>query len=318
MALAPEDRQAIGKEFVDSFKRLQLPKIREFSPTGNTNTDTVSLRKWIDRFEYLCNAMGIVEAQAKKTALSLVCGEFLSDIDFSINDVVADGDVYQRVVKKFLRRFNCENIKILSRLDFQQLKQKPNQTFAAFHMELRSSVKYCEFGAEEDAMILQQLQLGTNNKKIREEFYRKLPQTPNAFLELGNVIDRATTMTEYQQDQQAASVNKLFKRHPQAPNRGKCGFCGNQPHQRDKCPAKDKECRTCSKMGHFASVCRSGSGKNRHQGRKPFNRGNGSKPRYGHKKRYAKKLTDDDDNENAKADQDDYGLVGQLTSQLLL
>lgn len=31
--------------------------------------------------------------------------------------------------------------------------------------------------------------------------------------------------------------------------------CG-RVHKRDQCPAKDKECNKCHKIGHFASKCR--------------------------------------------------------------
>ena len=37
-----------------------------------------------------------------------------------------------------------------------------------------------------------------------------------------------------------------------------CGRCGKAPaHSRGDCPAKDAECRKCSKKGHCAAVCRS-------------------------------------------------------------
>lgn len=38
-------------------------------------------------------------------------------------------------------------------------------------------------------------------------------------------------------------------------DRRKCGRCG-RTHKRDQCPAKDKECNKCHKIGHFAAQCR--------------------------------------------------------------
>lgn len=35
----------------------------------------------------------------------------------------------------------------------------------------------------------------------------------------------------------------------------KCGRC-RCTHKRDQCPAKDKECNKCHKIGHFAAKCR--------------------------------------------------------------
>ena len=37
----------------------------------------------------------------------------------------------------------------------------------------------------------------------------------------------------------------------------KCFFCGNQRHNRLRCPARNSICKNCKKKGHFACVCRS-------------------------------------------------------------
>ena len=36
-----------------------------------------------------------------------------------------------------------------------------------------------------------------------------------------------------------------------------CFFCGGLFHNRDRCPAKDIQCFSCDKIGHFSRVCRS-------------------------------------------------------------
>ena len=36
-----------------------------------------------------------------------------------------------------------------------------------------------------------------------------------------------------------------------------CFFCGGLVHNRDRCPAKDIQCFSCGKIGHFSRVCRS-------------------------------------------------------------
>ena len=41
--------------------------------------------------------------------------------------------------------------------------------------------------------------------------------------------------------------------------KAKCNFCGLKSHPRTKCPAKRDTCHKCSKLGHWASVCRSSS-----------------------------------------------------------
>ncbi len=42
---------------------------------------------------------------------------------------------------------------------------------------------------------------------------------------------------------------------------GHCGWCGGHSHARDYCPAKDRRCHNCDKVGHFSKVCRFGKPK---------------------------------------------------------
>ena len=42
-----------------------------------------------------------------------------------------------------------------------------------------------------------------------------------------------------------------------AGNSEKCFFCGYERHPRARCPARDKSCILCSKVGNFATVCNS-------------------------------------------------------------
>ena len=45
----------------------------------------------------------------------------------------------------------------------------------------------------------------------------------------------------------------------------KCSYCGNKKHSRRSCPARYIECYRCSKLGHFANVCRSNGSVRRQQ-----------------------------------------------------
>ena len=35
-----------------------------------------------------------------------------------------------------------------------------------------------------------------------------------------------------------------------------CPNCRGQPHDRNTCPARDKQCNKCKKLGHYDQVCR--------------------------------------------------------------
>lgn len=308
----------IGREVADRFRKLQTPPIHAFKATGDPTKDAKLINRYLERFEYLCKAMHITTPEAKKTALSMVCGDFLSEVDTSIADKNDDGDEYEKIRKKFLRRFNALDIELISRTDFRLIMQKPGQSFYAYYTELKTEAKYCKFGDNENNNILQQMLVGTNNDKIRKEFYLKVPKTAEEFLESGNAIDRSNDLTKHQKEQQSTrsgNVNKLsYRRHPQAPKNQKCGYCGGaqQHSSRDQCPAFNKDCRKCSRRGHFASVCRSGKGK-------PMqSKSNSFQKRKFQKRKFTKKIDQGEADEIEVEDQTESGLVSQIHSQLLL
>ena len=35
-----------------------------------------------------------------------------------------------------------------------------------------------------------------------------------------------------------------------------CNRCGGKPHSSKPCPALNKKCKTCEKVGHFSKMCR--------------------------------------------------------------
>ena len=57
----------------------------------------------------------------------------------------------------------------------------------------------------------------------------------------------------------SANYDKHSSNTPQSTKKDACYFCGNNRHPRSNCPARDSECRNCSRKGHWAKVCKSSS-----------------------------------------------------------
>ena len=53
----------------------------------------------------------------------------------------------------------------------------------------------------------------------------------------------------------------LWSTRPTTQSSKDCGWCGGQPHPQERCPAREKLCRNCSKKGHSANVCQFGDRK---------------------------------------------------------
>ena len=116
-------------------------------------------------------------------------------------------------------------------------------------------------------------------KALREDFDLSSPMKAGRALELSKI--QAKELENLHQTVNAvkcnrkelqhiskgnSAINKIAKSHalatshtiaatPEKKN-GKCRNCsGPYPHK-DSCPAKNKECKSCGKLNHFARVCR--------------------------------------------------------------
>ena len=143
-----------------------------------------------------------------------------------------------------------------------------------FISALRELVKTCDFGEMTDEMIRDQVVEKTNSTKIRERLLMEKELTLQKTQEMGRRIEKAIqeakTLTEG--NLQTEKVNKIAKtyrrppkseatstRHqPATSSNTSCYRCGSQAHLANdrECPAKQQECHTCHKIGHFSTVCR--------------------------------------------------------------
>ena len=49
---------------------------------------------------------------------------------------------------------------------------------------------------------------------------------------------------------------KKYNYKPTKNSQTTCYRCGNKPHSKEQCPAKNAKCHKCSNVGHFAKLCR--------------------------------------------------------------
>ena len=151
---------------------------------------------------------------------------------------------------------------IHERFVFNSISQAPHEPFDVFYSKLREHAKRCQYNAMTEDLIRDRIVLGVAEDSTR----KKLIAYGNALN-----VDAAVRICRSQEvadnamkdlcsaSSSAKSVD-VVTRHTNSKQFSasrKCGWCGNVFHSRDKCPARDVECRKCFKKGHFGKVCRS-------------------------------------------------------------
>lgn len=164
---------------------------------------------------------------------------------------------------------------------FHLRKQRQDETIEAYIAQLRQLAKPCNFGDAQlqDRLIRDQVVVGVREESLREKFLEDKNLTLSRCLDIGRAYESSRTQSHSMSQNEVIEVNRLqrgksykqgrsqgqgpgskgkFQRKEigQHPSGTKCQKCGRGPHDKQNCPAKDAECFTCKKMGHFSTVCR--------------------------------------------------------------
>ena len=75
----------------------------------------------------------------------------------------------------------------------------------------------------------------------------------------GREVSRVSAYKQDKRQQQQKEAGTRGRSQSRDRDTGKkCNYCGRSAHaSRDDCPARNSECRTCHKKGHWDKVCRS-------------------------------------------------------------
>lgn len=181
---------------------------------------------------------------------------------------------YDIVINKFHEHFVPKRNVIHERACFHRRSQKPDESVEAFIRSLYELAQYCEFGANKDEHIRDRLVIGISDTDVSE----KLQLEPDLSLEKAIQIARQNEQIKQQnvglradcsvdamgqgQRRRQFSGRDGGKDRPQwakRDDRGEfaCLRCNGRHGNARPCPAKNRRCRKCNKMGHFEAVCQS-------------------------------------------------------------
>lgn len=159
-------------------------------------------------------------------------------------------------------------------------KQQVGETIDQFLQTLRNLSKDCKFGAvsaseHEEQAIRDAFISGLMTPAIRQRLLESHE------LQLDDAVRTARSLEMAQQNAASYASPSLVAQASVQPSESKtsitiepteecaasrsrppspparCQFCGRENHPRFKCPARNLDCLSCGKKGHFSNVCRS-------------------------------------------------------------
>jgi hypothetical protein len=258
-------------------------------PTFECNRDqaTVGARwtRWKRAFELYLTAKNITGGAKKLATLLYLGGMDLQEIHDSLNN---DDNDYDGAITKLNEHFAAMKHVPHERHLFRKIKQESDEAIDHFVVKLRTHAKGCEFGAQVEDFIRDQVIDGCKMPELREKLLRK-PYDLKKTLEIARAMECSQNhAAEYHSaglgsttstSRESHSVNKIAPKGQNVKpktyrqydrkfsnwktrdrtNTRRCYRCGYEGHiaKDPRCPAQGKSCNKCKMIGHFSSMCNS-------------------------------------------------------------
>jgi len=148
---------------------------------------------------------------------------------------------------------------VFSRYIFHERRQKQGESFETFVTDLRNLVKDCTYDKANE-MVRDRIVAGVLSPEIREKLLNEGDTlTMDKAIEISAKYEATRQCLKSMASASSEeNVDALKKKKPQQQKQEEivnCRNCGGN-HKKMKCPAFGQKCHNCSKVNHYASVCR--------------------------------------------------------------
>ena len=261
-----------GRQPASRGMNLQHPKPLE-SPT--------QWQVWRQKFQRYRLGSGL-QSRSQQEQVSILLysmGDLADDIiksqDIDENDPTL---TYDTLITKLNQYFDDHKNVIVDRAKFNRRIQKPGESVDTFINDLHKLANECNYGALKDELIRDRIVVGVLDDALSNDLQGKadltlaqaktLARQAEARKENHGILRGESSVNQVSYKSRNSDSHGGFR--SKSTSQKSCGYCGNECHPRDRCPAKHATCDSCSKLGHYQAVCRSKSKKSDGQSRSKF------------------------------------------------
>uniref|UniRef100_A0A669BGT0 Gypsy retrotransposon integrase-like protein 1 n=1 Tax=Oreochromis niloticus TaxID=8128 RepID=A0A669BGT0_ORENI len=177
---------------------------------------------------------------------------------------------YDLVLQKFDEHFVPKRNVIHDRACFHKRSQRAGETVEAFVRSLYELAQHCEFGGSKDEQIRDRIVIGLIDKDVSQKLQLEGDLTLDRAIQLARQSEQVKQQSA---ERVESTVNEVKQRHYNSMRRSyyqprqvreqqhseskpKCQRCNRVHDKRENCPARNKRCKKCNKLGHFEMVCK--------------------------------------------------------------
>lgn len=171
-----------------------------------------------------------------------------------------DKDDFDRLLWRFESHFKPKYNEAMEKLIFRQIKQESNESIEDFILRLRHQANRCKF-TDEEGEIKTQVIINCKSHKLQEKLLERDMELHEVIqaAKLYEMKDRYLQETTGKQEVFNYAVHSKHRNSGKQRDERTCFACGRKGHvaKNVDCPARNKRCRKCDKLGHFDAVCKS-------------------------------------------------------------
>lgn len=294
---------SLGTGLSDRGSNIRWELIPKFPKDIPSNKLWENWQGFIENFELATSLSTFTRSTDRAKLLYLSIGKNLQDIINAANlqPNYQDPRCYSTLVDGINTYFKSMTDTAAEHEAFQSMRQVKGESIIAFHARLTQRVRLCGYSpTDQTRFVLAQLLKGMQNREIavtartygheasyivraatRVEAYKADEEiteprtTEPRFVEVHAINRKRASNSESQpttfrkprkiEEFGGADMKKSkasFQEYRQG-RRNHCWRCGFTFHKGPKCPALERPCNSCGRVGHFASKCRNDSNKNR-------------------------------------------------------
>lgn len=248
--------------------------------------------KWLARLERLLAIKNITLDPNKLNYLFYYGGEGIETIFDTYKETNKEYK-YPEVVQVLTNHFNPKINYNMNTVHFRDISQHDGESFDEFVARLREKAKLCRFDKAEKEICLQivhkcaseslkrrlmeiedlelaeVIKLGKLDESINTQIkeLKRLNERQENKIEINKMSrgrereDESRAYRSGEPGEAKHTSNNAYGRRSESKQCFKCG--GAYPHEKT-CPARDAECRSCKKLGHFAKLCKARQNNGKH------------------------------------------------------
>ncbi|XP_036346802.1 uncharacterized protein LOC118756120 [Rhagoletis pomonella] len=167
---------------------------------------------------------------------------------------------------------------LMESFKFHNIVQKEKQPFVEFETELRKQIEFCEYKLDgqsyNDRMLKERIVIGVHDKKLQLKLLEGKDESLQKVIETCKMYEAANAHKALLNTTSQTSVNSVAEQEPKETVNAvarRCYNCGGDFAARhlETCKARDINCRSCGRKGHFQRWCKSKGKQAGNKGTKP-------------------------------------------------